>query len=611
MPGEYREAARGTPPTAPVYGGDVSEPPRGSFEIAPTPVGGSGGGGRGGGRRHLSILLIAVLAVAVPAVAFAGPRIDFRPDFSYLLPNRGTPTPIPTETRRPDRTPRITPSPTPIPPSPPPPIIVFDGDQPLAPAPVFADALKLLDPATGEVMVCCGPTAWENAISTSPGGRGWWCVCISHDYQESSDAATVSIQRFDETLAIMSTVPVMELSSVAPFPGMDASIHVDLEISPDGRIAYLATGVRDLSRWKVTLDVINLADDSLIDHVVLGSFPAQAVVPGESVAPSPGDSPPPGFDPGMQPYLNGPSLRLSPDGGTLLAWASLQNPTAVAASGDMRAWAVDLPPGNGSRVGRIDRPSAALKWQLTVCGWIDWFDATTLAAICWPDAPFLGEPDSPVASISGRLIELDGTVASEIDVQDGADASITDPLLDRASGTLALWDPSGHVFIRANLLTGDVIRNEIDVGAPTFDEPHRPLGTPPAWETLASDFQSQTSGQLIAEPDGGLLAIGFLPTDDGGGERGMWLPRSSGIWAFDGVAGTLIDHWEAVAAYHSIGISGDGRWVLAAGAPGGDASGTPAPEWEASVTIYDIRDGRLAVRINELGIDTYIGLLNR
>jgi hypothetical protein len=595
-----------------VYGGDVSEPARGSFEVAPTPVGGSGGGGRGGGRRHLSILLVAVLAVAVPAVAFAGPRVDFRPDFSYLLPNLATPTPIPTETRTPDRTPRPTPSPTPIPPSAPPPIMIFDGDEPSTPMPIFADTLKLVNPASGEVMVCCGPTAWENAVFTSPEGRGWWCVCISHDYQDSSDAASVSIQRFDEALAIMSTVPVTELSSVAPFPGMDAGIHVDLEISRDGRIAYLVTGVRDLSRWKITLDVINLADDSLTDHVVLGSFPAPALVSGESVAPSPGDSPPPGFDPGMQPYLNGPNLRLSPDGGTLLAWASLQNPTAATMNGEMRAWAVDLLAGGGSRLGRIDRPSAALKWQLTVCGWIDWFDATRLAAICWPDALFLDEPDSLPGSIFGRLIELDGTVASEVIVQDRAEASITDPLLDRESGTLALWDPSGHVFIRANLLTGDVMRNEIDVHAPTF-EPQSPLRTPPAWETLASDFQSQTSGQLIAEPDGGLLAIGFVMTNQDSGDGGRrWVPPgSSGIWAFDGVAGTLIDHWEPAAAYQSIGISHDGRWVLAAGAPGGDTAGRPAPAWEASVTVYDIRDGRLAVRINELGIDTYIGLLNR
>jgi hypothetical protein len=277
----------------------------------------------------------------------------------------------------------------------------------------------------------------------------------------------------------------------------------------------------------------------------------------------------------------------------------------------MRAWAVDLPAGRGSRPGRIDRPSAALKWQLTVCGWIDWFDETRLAAICWPDAQFLDQPDAQAASIYGRLIDLDGTIASEVVVQEGGDASVTDPLLDRGSGTLALWDPIGHVFIRANLLTGDVVLNEIDLSAPTFVEPHRPLGTPPHWETLASDFQSQTSGQLIAKPDGGLLAVGFVNTnqDGGSGERVWTPPGSSGIWAFDGV-GTLTDHWDAVAAYNAIGISYDGRWVLAAGTPGGDNAGRAAPEWEASVSIYDIRDGRLATRLNQLGRDTYIGLLN-
>ena len=72
----------------------MAEPGQGSFEVVPTRIGGSGGAGRPGRRRRLPIALVIAVAVAIPAIAWIGPRMESRPevDLSFLRP---TPTPAP------------------------------------------------------------------------------------------------------------------------------------------------------------------------------------------------------------------------------------------------------------------------------------------------------------------------------------------------------------------------------------------------------------------------------------------------------------------------------------------------------------------------------------
>src|SRR5258708_32989063 len=75
------------------------------FEIGLTRVGGQPPDGRPGrpNRPPLKIILALALMLAIPAVAIAGPRIEWRPiDLSVLMP---TPTPIASPTVRPTETP--------------------------------------------------------------------------------------------------------------------------------------------------------------------------------------------------------------------------------------------------------------------------------------------------------------------------------------------------------------------------------------------------------------------------------------------------------------------------------------------------------------------------
>ncbi|MCU0506710.1 MAG: hypothetical protein MUE82_13285, partial [Chloroflexi bacterium] len=56
----------------------------------------------------------------------------------------------------------------------------------------------------------------------------------------------------------------------------------------------------------------------------------------------------------------------------------------------------------------------------------------------------------------------------------------------------------------------------------------------------------------------------------------------------------------ATADLRSIAVSADGRHVLAAGAPGVDASGAEAP-WEASITAWDASTGQVRAIAGRLG----------
>jgi hypothetical protein len=58
--------------------------------------------------------------------------------------------------------------------------------------------------------------------------------------------------------------------------------------------------------------------------------------------------------------------------------------------------------------------------------------------------------------------------------------------------------------------------------------------------------------------------------------------------------------WTPTTDLRSIAVSADGRYVLAAGAAGVDASGAEVP-WEASITAWDAATGRVRAVAGRLG----------
>jgi hypothetical protein len=558
------------------------------FEVAPTRIGGSDGPGRSGRRRLTPIILVVILAVAIPTVAWVGPHIEWRPevDLSFLRP---TPTPVPTPTPRPTQ------PPTPAPATPLPAITIGVGPHPTEPFPVDVAGVRLADPMTGSLGPPLGLRVDNDMIFTSPDGAGWWCVCFAHGPPGADhETVAVEIRHVDRTGQVSLRRTVGEFRSTAPPPAQDFYNRFDIVVSPDKRTAYLSSGTRTGDTWSVALDAIDFATGKVTAHSDVGTY----VIP-----PLTGPSMPP--DQGtVENYLNGPSMRISTDGRQILLWASIE--TYVTSTGEAQAaipqgWRIEVDPGLASgSIGRVTSLDRSFVERLRGCNSVAWTNAREIAAVCWPMTAL-------TSNVTLVLFDPDGAELGHVDLLGVIDSWITDPVLDRANRVVYLWQPGGHVLSRVDLDSRSIDQVNVDPAATGGGPSSRPSDGPgsglaPEWATLGSDLHLYYRPQLVPEPGTNrLFALGVLEqrtTEQFG-------YGSSGIWVFDGAELSLLDHWEALAAYGSIGLSSDGRWLLAAGEQGVDAEGRQA-SWESSITVLDTSDGRPALQLGRLGFEVQV-----
>jgi hypothetical protein len=561
------------------------------FEVAPTRIGGSAGSGRPGRRRRVPIALIIAVAVAIPAIAWMGPRIEWRPevDLSFLRP---TPTPAPS------RTPRALFQSTSIPATPLPDVTVVAGEHPTQPFPIDVDGLRLVDPATGQLGQAMELRLDTDAVFAAADGNGWWCVCFNRVQTSDSETVGVEIRRVDSTGRTTSRQTISEYKSTAMPPASDFYNRFDLELAADGRTAYLASATRSGNDWSVAVETIDLVEGALTGHLDLGNLDA---------TPLAGPSPPP--DQGINDsYLAGPLIRLSPDGRRLLAWAWVDRYTWNGEQGSSTpmAWTIDLDVG-GEAVA-LGRPTAfaeAAADRLRQCVWAAWTAPDEITAICWPR-------DQGTLNLGASILRADLSEVRRTDITGTLEAWFTDPILDLANRAIYLWQPAAHILHRLDIDGGRTDRVEVDPDS-TFggSDGAGPGGVTsrkqPQWATLGSDLRLWSMPQLIGEPCGGrLFALGSRENRRGDGS-GI---ASTGIWVFDAREFTVVDHWAPLTSYTGLGLSDDGRWLLASGVPGADADGNPAT-WQASLTILDAADGRPALQLGSLGTNYQVLQLPR
>jgi hypothetical protein len=557
------------------------------FEVVPTRIGGGGGSGRPGRRRRVPIALVIALAVAIPAIAWMGPRIEWRPevDLSFLRP---TPTPVPSTTPRALFQ-------TSIPATPLPDVTVVAGEHPTEPFPIDVDGLHLVDPATGKLGRAMDLRLDSDAVFASADGNGWWCVCFRRVQTSDSETASVLLRRVDRTGWTTSVQPLGEYTSTATPPASDYYNRFDLELAADGRTAYLASATRGGKDWTVAVETIDVAKGALTGHVDLGAIDA---------TPMAGPSPPP--DQGVNDtYIAGPLIRLSPDGRTLLVWAWVDRYTWNGDQGSSTpmAWTIDLE--GGVALGRQTAFDEAAADRLRQCAWAAWTAPDEITAICWPR-------DQGTLTLGGSILRADLSEVRRTDITGTMEAWFTDPILDLANRAVYLWQPTAHFLYRLDIDGGRTDRVEVDPDSTIGGEGGSgPSGVTsrkqPQWATMGSDFRPWSTPQLIGEPGGNrMFALGMRESRRGDGTG----PASTGIWVFDAGGFTAIDHWAPLTSYSSLGLSNDGRWLLASGNPGTDADGNPAT-WQTSLTILDAADGRPALQLGSLGTDFQVLQLPR
>ena len=119
---------------------------------------------------------------------------------------------------------------------------------------------------------------------------------------------------------------------------------------------------------------------------------------------------------------------------------------------------------------------------------------------------------------------------------------------------------------------------------------------PTTWADGRSTTEARGERALVGSPDGSLLfAVGVGSVSD----------SSSGVWVFDAQTLEIIERWPAAAAYSSIALLEDGRWLAAIGRPGVTATGSPAA-WGTSLTVHDATTGRPILVIGDLRTDAEV-----
>jgi hypothetical protein len=555
------------------------------FEVVPTPIGGASSRARSDRRRRAPIIIVLVVAALIPVLAWVGPRIEWRPeiDLSFLRP---TPTPVPSKTPRPVfGTAPLLATPGPM-------LTVSDGPHPTQPFPVDVGGLRLADPKTGALGPTLGLRGDNDVIFRSPAGDTWWCVCFTRIGESNQETATAEIKRVDSAGHVTGQSNIGTYRSVATPPFQDFSVRFDLEVSPDQTIAFLASATRTGNKWAITVEAIDIRTLTVVGHTDLGT----AVIP-PIVGPTP--SPDQGV---AEDYFAGPFLRLSPDGRRLLVWAWVESNSATEASQPTKpqGWLINVDEAAAGSPGPQTPVAPDLAVRLRACYWATWTTLDELAAICWPTPP----STSNIMTLS--LFSLDGTERRRFDLFDPSSSWLAEPLLDRANRRVFMWQPTDHTLRRLNLDSGNIDLLKVDpaatvVGPSTSQGSGQGSGRSTDWASFTSDFRINYAPQLVGDSGSGRLFALGVPSND----ANQYNPSSSGVWVFDTGTFTLRDRWPAVAAYTSIGMSPDGRWLLAAGAPGFDERGKQTAG-EASITVYDVSDGRPAMQFGRLGIDVQV-----
>jgi hypothetical protein len=410
-----------------------------------------------------------------------------------------------------------------------------------------------------------------------PASRGGTvCLCWDPSGADASDSPRLQLVRLDADQVETSR------TTIATVDGLDLSwrqagpTSVALEPSADGRFAYLARAVRSAMRWQVSLDVIDLASERIVDTLDLMARRQADHTP---VA-----------------RLDGPTLRVAPDGRHLLVAATAARvrfigPDRITA----RAWIVGL---DGARIDSVAAADGVVQGGGPACEWIDFVTADIVAQGCRTP---IGAPE---ASFEIRRHGLDGRDLGPIAVDPWPPAASGFPLIDATRGIVYGWDPDVHTLHAVEVASGaqrDADTSATESGAPDsviINGSRRAVGTPTptAWSDGRSTIEARGERTLVGSPDGRLLfAIGAGSKPDG----------TSGVWVFDAQTLEVIEQWPALASYASVSLLEDGRWLAAIGRPGVTAGGGLAA-WGTSLTVHDTTSGRPVLRVGDLGTGTKV-----
>jgi hypothetical protein len=552
-----------------------------AFAIAPRAI----GGGRTGRsqRRRVSALVVLGVAAGLVALAGLGPRLNERPSFNpgFFATDRPGPSAWPSPSPTPTGYPLAYATPLPA-------VTRNDDGRLTGRVGFFGEGFRLVDLASGVSTSPITANPGSDLLVASPSGDGYTCICMVDEGDDTGMRRQVQFVRINPDGAEIERRTLLELG-YADADGPYRQIQADIDLLPDGRRGVIAFVVQNAAEWRYEVASIDLVAGRIGPRETLGVQHRPPRAPGATPTPSPDPAEGPRGD---EYGVGGPTLRIDPAGDRAVVWGSLQAQSdSVAPLIEPISWIVPLDPsGEPATPVRTDSIGAIA----TYCGSIGFIAPGRLIAVC----PVYPTDGSSTDTPPWWLYEIDGhgSLVRKARIPDLI-SSGWDVFVDAANEVGWVWDQQNMRLSRIDLRTLDVAsatypaEAEAQAGAASFG------GVAPSWVRLASATYRSFAQQMVGSPSGDrlyLVAVRSQSTSDNN------QPPSLGILVVDPHTMALVGHWDPDAWYVSAQLSSDGTSLIAQGAPNYDASGAEVP-WEASLTFHDVRDGRILLRLGQLG----------
>lgn len=533
--------------------------------------------------RSSSFIAVGLVAFLIVAVALGTAFDDGQP---AATSQAIAAAPSQTATPRPSRSPTARPEPL-LPPLPT--HAVLGDDIPTERRLVYAGGPAFLDLATGDLSRL--PSGIEYPVIPLPSGEAI-CACVVRDFAANGGSGSYVLRfgRYGQDGTPLLERDLQTFDEAVPVPNMTEGFNLTAALDPDGRSVYVLVVERHPPVWTIVLEVIDVATGEVRTTLDVGQVPVD--LEGATPSLSPSSAPRGTAQDGV--YLWANSVAAAPGGRTVFVSVARSDVRNDNWSGRSLEWLVDIDPGGSSSARAIDPAVAALQPETWCLNQLGFLDPDRLVQVC------AKESGTGIAATFLRRLTAAGASGGDIPIESaGLDGSFPISIATgRSRRSIYIWHPQRHALVRIGIEDG--VTSEVAVPASMLPE------TPPPGERGLGRGYVGGDPSLVVSPDGQrLYAVGA------GGAVGDSPGIPSGVWVFDAERLTLLDHWAPLAFFTSLAVSGDGRFVYAAGAPGLDVDGRENP-WPASVTVYDAETGEVVVvhgAVGSDGTDTWINFV--
>jgi hypothetical protein len=537
--------------------------------VAPTRVRRAGLGGRAAGGRVAAPVAAAALltAFALVATSIGVAWLNARPAPGASGTPGSTRTPGGETTPAPQHLPEFALSGSPLPAG----SMVVQEDG----------IVKLLDLTTGKAIASL-PNSWPGGapyIYELPGG-GYVHVNVATEEPWGSDeqGVVVTVRVLD---ARFRERDLIEAGRYLGVP--DPSLAADRQpfgaiawpsLDPSGRYLFLGWSKRVAGAWESGVDVWDLEQARLTHQFSLPAVPAS--VDGVAVEV---------FAPVVHAQADGSLISI---GRSSRDWTVMQGPGSEIPDKEERWWVVR----DGRRFGDPQ----------------EWIDPTEGAAC----RRVLDEGFA--AEVMYFILCEDPRSGYVVRIQDLAEGGLHDVVLEGMTrddspvgtsirgSTLWVWRASGAIAVVD--LNDWTARTVPDIGLDGFEttssDPLQQLAEMLVPTAVAKPWHEDGASRrlLVPSADGSRL-FALRPTIWNNATGDVIAPPA--IWLIDATTLQAVGQWKALAAWESLKLSEDGRFLFL-GAPGGlDANGHPDVSWKSSVVALDSGSGEARLVLGRAG----------